>query len=95
MGTRELRAIYGGTNSRQTIARAIRAEIEDGAAILEAESRALRWCDAVDPADKAQAAKAQAAWMRAHAARVNAENVVRRKHDIPLRRDEVALPPVI
>jgi aspartate/tyrosine/aromatic aminotransferase len=40
MASKELKAAYNASNTRQAIARAIRAEIEDGEEILDAESQA-------------------------------------------------------
>ena len=94
MGTQQLRSIYGG-NSRQAMARAIRAEIPDGQAILDAEKRAQMWCDHVPATDREQAARAADAWQRAHARRVIAENTIRAKYNMPIRGDESALPPVV
>lgn len=91
MGIQQLRAIYGG-NSRQAMARAIRAEIADGQAILDQQSRAQMWCDHVDSYDREKAAKAQAAWCRANVRRVEAENIIRAKYG--MIQDSAALPPV-
>lgn len=96
MATKELRAIYGG-DSRQAMARAIRAEIEDGEAIMAAEAQEHRRCTAlarsgVNPIAKDKASRA---WQAAHARRVEAENAIRARYGMPLRNDAVALPPVM
>lgn len=94
-GTKALRAIYGG-NSRQAIARAIRAEIDGGESILAAEQRATMEMEhrRFSRHQAAQRAAATKRWMDAHSARVAAENVIREKYNMPQRLDDCALPPV-
>lgn len=85
MSTKDLRAKYGG-NSRQAMARAIRAEIPGGSELLAAEGRTFVRCTgATPPGDRL--------WHTHHSARVDAENEIRRRYDIPLRHDRINLPP--
>lgn len=93
MGTKQLRGVYGG-NSRQAMARAIRAEADDGRQILDAEQRSQMWVDHLPPhCGQDELAGASDAWYRAHSRRVAAENLIRAKYGMPSRGDSAALPP--
>lgn len=95
MGTRQLRGVYGG-NSRQAMARAIRAEIEGGEEILAAEQNSqMRMDHLPNYPGREQAASAARSWQSAHSRRVAAENQIRAKYGMPLRGDSAALPPIV
>ena len=86
MSTRDLRTKYGG-NSRQAMARAIRAEIPGGIDLLKEEAEAFVRCQST-----AKPAGARL-WHAHHSTRIDAENEIRRRYGIPLRCDRINLPP--
>ena len=89
MSTKDLRAKYGG-NSRQALARAIRAEIPNGEAIMAREGNTYRRVCAAQRLDDGLVHT----WNDVHVARVAAENEIRRRYGMRPRLDGSNLPPV-
>jgi len=91
--TLDLRKKYGG-NSRQALARAIRAECVCGSEILRGEVLAFRAIQAIRGGESEQDLAAR--WRNytlAHGARVECENVVRERYGMPAR-SSCELPPI-
>ena len=90
MSSKTLRAAYGASSTRQAIARAIRAEIENGEQIMLAEINASArvqrdglFIPVTIGTGAPQLTAAGRALSKAREAREEAENEIRRRYDMP------------